>query len=401
MSDFAMYFHGGSGNRGCEAIVRSTSAMLKKFYPASSVSLYSMSIEQDLDALIEDISSIYEVTSDESKLEKPLTTVDRLKIRLLMRSSQKKADEYYFSHFYKELPLKEDKLFLSVGGDNYCYGENSNMNAFNAMLKSLGKKTVLWGCSLDNDVFTEYNTADLQTYDAIFARETSTMELLCEHGFKNKAHLFHDPAFTMRADRLPLPKGFVEEHTIGINVSPLIFKYESGGNRGIGIKAYERLIEYIVESTDFQIALIPHVFWKSSNDLEPLQYLFDKFSATGRVVFINEQLSAPQIKGYIARCKAFIGARTHSTIAAYSSCVPTYVLGYSMKSVGIAKDLFGTSDGYVLPVSKLSDEFALAKGMERILADSETIEDSLQKVMPEYVQNAYDAAKKLAEIGEF
>ena len=52
----------------------------------------------------------------------------------------------------------------------------------------------------------------------------------------------------------------------------------------------------------------------------------------------------------------FIGARTHATIAAYSSCVPTLVVGYSIKARGIAKDLFGTDEGYVLPVQ------ALAKG---------------------------------------
>ena len=42
------------------------------------------------------------------------------------------------------------------------------------------------------------------------------------------------------------------------------------------------------------------------------------------------------IKGYISRCELFIGARTHATIAAYSTGVPTLVLGYSVKARGIA-----------------------------------------------------------------
>ena len=52
----------------------------------------------------------------------------------------------------------------------------------------------------------------------------------------------------------------------------------------------------------------------------------------------------------------FIGARTHSTIAAYSSGVPTLVVGYSVKAKGIAKDLFGTEENYVLPVQALKEE---------------------------------------------
>ena len=50
-----------------------------------------------------------------------------------------------------------------------------------------------------------------------------------------------------------------------------------------------------------------------------------------------------------------MGARTHATIAAYSTCVPTVVFGYSVKSIGIAKDIFGTTDHYVLPVSGVTN----------------------------------------------
>ena len=65
------------------------------------------------------------------------------------------------------------------------------------------------------------------------------------------------------------------------------------------------------------------------------------FIDTNRVILLPNNLTAIQYKGYIARMRFFIGARTHATIAAYSNCVPTMVLGYSIKSRGIAKDLFG------------------------------------------------------------
>jgi polysaccharide pyruvyl transferase WcaK-like protein len=72
-----------------------------------------------------------------------------------------------------------------------------------------------------------------------------------------------------------------------------------------------------------------------------------------------EDCNCRELKHIISRCRFFIGARTHVTIAAYSSCVPTLVLGYSVKSRGIARDLFGTEVGYVLPVQKLTDSYEL------------------------------------------
>jgi polysaccharide pyruvyl transferase WcaK-like protein len=61
-----------------------------------------------------------------------------------------------------------------------------------------------------------------------------------------------------------------------------------------------------------------------------------------------------------------VGARTHSTIAAYSSGVKTLVIGYSVKSRGIAKDLFGDYEGYVLPVQELSSPDALVEAYKRM-----------------------------------
>lgn len=70
---------------------------------------------------------------------------------------------------------------------------------------------------------------------------------------------------------------------------------------------------------------------------------------------IPSTLTAAQYKSIISRCDMFIGARTHATIAAYSTCVPTLVIGYSVKSKGIAKDIFGTDEGLVIPVSEITD----------------------------------------------
>ena len=94
----------------------------------------------------------------------------------------------------------------------------------------------------------------------------------------------------------------------------------------------------------------------------------------------------------------FIGARTHATIAAYSTCVPTLVLGYSVKSRGIARDIFGTEEHYVLPVQELQDPDELADGFDWLVSNEESIRAHLKRVMPEYIQRAYTAAEAVSRL---
>jgi polysaccharide pyruvyl transferase WcaK-like protein len=91
----------------------------------------------------------------------------------------------------------------------------------------------------------------------------------------------------------------------------------------------------------------------------------------------------------------FIGARTHATIAAYSTCVPTLVLGYSIKSQGIAKDIFGEIDKYVIKVNEIDNGEKLINAFNALYNDKDKIKRHLEKFMPEYIQRAYVGAKEV------
>ena len=66
--------------------------------------------------------------------------------------------------------------------------------------------------------------------------------------------------------------------------------------------------------------------------------------------------------------------------------VPTLVLGYSVKSRGIATDLFGTDEHYVLPIQELSNVNAVTEAFRWMMNHEHEIKDCLNKVIPEYVQ---------------
>lgn len=370
-----LYMHTGSGNRGCEAIVRTTSAILND--PESTV-LWSFAKHED------------EVCGMDKKFRKIVASEEIKRFSLA-----------HFEAFWGRRILHQDdvnmKVFLrqqfkdniaiSVGGDNYCYPWSAKQNAeLNREIRKHSRATVLWGCSIDPEAITPEIREDLAGYDLITVREPLTFELLKPIN----SHIVRvaDPAFILESEELSLPDEFLEGNTIGVNVSPLIMKY--GTESALVMNNYRQMLHNIIEKTNMNICFIPHVMWPDNNDLAPLRALFEDIKATGRACIITEG-NAMQLKGYIARCRFFVGARTHATIAAYSSCVPTLAVGYSVKSRGIAMDLFGTEKNFVLPVQKMKSENNLTDALAWLMEHENSIRLRLQKVIPEYAKKTRSA----------
>ena len=204
---------------------------------------------------------------------------------------------------------------LSIGGDNYCYGVPAFIYLVNKHLRKQGIKTILWGCSVEPEAIKGDMLNDLRSYTHIFARESITYEAMKQNGIA-QVSLFPDPAFQLNRTDLPLPKGFAAGNTVGINVSPMIIGHEEA--TGMTLLNYKKLIRHIIDTTDMQVALIPHVVWSHNDDRKPLQLLYDEFKETGRVVLIDDH-NAEELKGFIARCRFLVAARTHASIAAYST----------------------------------------------------------------------------------
>ena len=247
-------------------------------------------------------------------------------------------------------------------------------------MKKKGTKTVLWECSVEPTKITKKMKSDLLNYDLIVARETITYEALKK--FHQNVVLCPDPAFSMDMEEVKLPDGWKNGKTIGINLSPVVIDYSDGTD--IVLKNYEALVNYIIEQTDYNIALIPHVTWNFTDDRSVLNYLYKKFKLSNRVIFVQEN-NAMSLKYIISQCCMFIGARTHSTIAAYSTCVPTLVLGYSIKAKGIAKDLFGNYENYVLPTQELSTVNDLINAFKWMDSNKDQIRSHLNSNIDMYI----------------
>lgn len=379
-----LYYHSGSDNHGCEAIVRGTLKIVGK-----KLDLFSMNKSSDEKYYLHSMISI--------KNDDPIYIKRQSFNYFLLAIHHKifKNDYMYYKLTRKKFfnQVKKDDIYLSIGGDNYCYAGKDILGYYNKIIHKKGGKTILWGCSFEPSDMNKIIAKDLSRYDAIFARETLSYEVLRK--VNKNTYLFPDPAFQLDKVDLPMPEKFIERNTVGINVSPLIMSCET--NKGITKENYIQLISYILNETDMNIALIPHVVKENNDDRKPLKELYDLFKNTNRICLIGDH-NCMELKGYISRCRFFVGARTHATIAAYSTCVPTLVVGYSIKAKGIAKDIFGTYDNYVLPVQSLKEKNDLVKLFEWLVCHEIEIKNHLNNCIPTYKEKAFEAEKKLKEL---
>lgn len=413
-----LYMHAGSGNHGCEAIVNSFCHMLKE---KPLVITNSEKEDRKYSLAPPNGDALCELAEERHFSQHKIAHVMYYGWRKLTKDAESFIRYRYHAVFDRPLskygrdggkstgkhPRTEFPLAVSVGGDPYCYDVMvKELMLANRAFHGRGIKTVLLGCSIEPELFTggiktavgkEQLIEDMNLYDLLIARETITYEALKKIVPKEKLCLIPDPAFTLKTKELPLPKGFAEGNTIGLNISPMV--QESEESAGITMANYKALIEYIIRTTDMQIALIPHVVWDRSNDRKPLEELYREFQNSGRVVKI-EDCSCEELKGYIARCRMFIGARTHATIAAYSSLVPTLVVGYSVKAKGIAKDLFGSYENYVIPVQQLQEKDDLIGAYEWLRDYEEDIRRDLRRIMPEYKKRALQAGEVVEKLWE-
>ena len=390
---YAFYSHGGCENHGCEAIVRTLSAMIKTGSPDSVIKLYTLNAQSDKAG---DLPNIDE--TEEFNYIRPVSSLSfmqKLKISLLSRKSQKTADEYFYSLSCKNPSLKENDVYVSVGGDNYCYGDGHMAAAFNRELKKLGKKTVLWGCSVGEEDLSENKIKDLKTFDLIVTRESMTYETLLNCGIDKNTVLYPDPAFTLDIDTAFGSSFEVKPNTLGFNISSLISEYAGEGESIESIAV--GFLRYVLENSDKNILLIPHVTKKEDGDQLILGRIAEKLGSD-RMSVVPDTLTAAQYKSIISRCEMFIGARTHATIAAYSTCVPTLVIGYSVKSKGIAKDIFSDYNGLVVPVSEITDAQKLIKAYVSFEEKAELYRNVLKEKMPEYIKAAKASVDELFKI---
>lgn len=372
---YCLYTHIGSGNRGCEATARALQNLLNVSKECFWV--FSENNEEENICNTESYATVL-YTPMVQGLHPMTSLVPRLLTKLNI--DRLAGVRYRYKKLFKG--IESDDIGLSTGGDVFCYDQELS-NKIGYLTKEFNKKanrTYLIACSIEEKNLTPETIKILKQFKYIFPRESITERHLKKVGFKN-VKLYPDPAFALPIEPI---KGVTlrdNREYIGINYSI----YVNGGTEEK--KRFEIIIQFIrnvLDNTKMDIILIPHVYWKEENDVIILKKIKEHFLKEDRVILLQKRYKSTELKYVISKCRFFLGARTHSVIGAYSSGVPTLALGYSIKSKGIAKDIFGDFESYVIDFTKLENYEELSGKFKNIVDHEEEIKDILKIKNNEY-----------------
>ena len=150
--------------------------------------------------------------------------------------------------------------------------------------------------------------------------------------------------------------------SIGINVSGLAYSNKFRTLSG-QFEAYPELIDHLI--TRFQelgkiVYLIPHSYnylypEYANDDMEACQATYNRLKDKTNVIFINKDLTSPQVKFVISKMSFFIGTRMHANFAAIYTGVPLFGLAYSYKFEGAFREN-GVFDDNVEMINNIKKE---------------------------------------------
>ena len=400
-SNFLLLGNASYLNRGCEAILRGTVEILRSVFGDCQF------VNANFDVIDPPFTPI---ESDPNVIHRPLPPLRKLTAKWVAVQT---ADRLYpslghhlrFGSLLKE--ISRSKAALSIGGDNYTldYGIPWTYINLDRYVLARSKPLIIWGASVGpfdkKPDFARIVHEHLKNeVTAIFVREKRSYNYLAKHGISNNVHLMSDPAFLMEAKLvLPNKTGFeIPENAIGFNLSPLISHYIGDNKLATLTDIAINLIDAMNSKFHRPVILISHVTSPHSNDYELLREIYERFVSKSptSVYLLPNNLDAAETKWVISRLSCLIAARTHATIAGFSTCVPTVSLAYSVKAFGINEELFGHTDYVVKP-----KEFSVESIMTRagiVLDRANEIKGILSDNMEHIRTSALAAGTKLKKL---
>lgn len=380
----ALTGHAGFYNRGCEALVRSTSSMLRKEFGACEITLVSNDAAQDrLNPAAAGLKVVDNLVRRWSRQWFEWQVHKLRRQRLSPRDVLPRAVAPC---------IRNADVVLQIGGDNFTsdYGlhPGHSLITVNDIALENSVPLVFWGASIGpfNDPDTERVVLEqLKRAALVTVRESISEAYLAERGISSNVIRVADPAMTLEPSPVDLGDYWPEsDRVFALNVSALSCRYRSDGDVDYGLKLAGAVIDEVLRHDEWGVLLVPHVMGTGNDDAEYMAALPE----SARVRRCPAHLDATEIKFVISQCAALMAARTHATIAAFSTGVPTISLAYSRKAIGINTDLFGHTD-WVLDIVTMQEPREAVSAVRRLLDEREAVAAQLA-ASAEEIQRAAD-----------
>ena len=398
------------GNRGCEALVRSTVQAVRSVLPDATFLVPSGDIPRDAAQWPELSANGVE-----------LVPVSPVPWRINKWGGLCGRWPPAAGLYWPKLPLESldakyiDRadLVLSIGGDNYSldYGVASLAYFVGVaeLAMSLGKPVALWGASVgpfDRMPAVEQRIAHhLRRLKFVSVRESRSVEYLAGIGVRDNLLKVVDTAFLLTPQAFDTAAFWPQtagSGVVGVNVSWLVDEVR----RQRGLKAdvvaeTAAFIKRVMGETDLSVLLVPHVAPLDGSTFNSDDLMNTRIAeaigpeVSGRLAVVPSGLNAAQTKYVISQCRFLIAARTHATIAAFSACVPAISIAYSVKAQGINDDLFG-HQRYVLETPAVSAA-SLWSALSVLRSEEAAIRELYRQRLPGWRETAMAGAVRLAD----
>lgn len=376
-------------NRGCQALIFSTTEILKN--ALGNVKFKVFSWDPDYDGHRYNKSDI----QCEFVLHKFNTKEFSLRNRFWMflnAGLKLRTEKILFAPQAFFDAIKWADMVVVSGGDILAdYGEAAVKHYFFPIAVSiaLDKPVYVFAQSIsryEDEKLGNFCKKYLDKAAIITVREKLSYDYLKELRVKSKVVQTADPAFLLnpcsmeRLNEVRIKEGIQNQGKplIGISVSKTVTRW-SGEEHGEFSRSLAKGLDKLCEEyNDCRFLFVPHVAYRNdqkNDDRVAGREIFEQVRNKGRIDLIEGDYSCEELKGLIGTCDIFIGARTHSTIAAVSQAVPTIALAYSTKAYGIMQDVLDR-DKSVLDIKEFSAE-RFVDMVRNILSEREKVVESI------------------------
>jgi polysaccharide pyruvyl transferase WcaK-like protein len=260
-------------------------------------------------------------------------------------------------------------IIFSIGGDIYTVPQeilNNKTKIAYSRLVQVGEKIInnnvpiiIYGASIgpfgSNLKNIEYFRKHLEKASLIVCREFKTINYLKSLGLDRSLEFMPDPAYYVKTDKA---KNVPKKRIIAFNISEFSIKEHIND-----IDEYIEQLIYelyrIASDKDYTILFVPHVVPSKNtvdNDLAFLLKIFSKIPIhmKNRFDIIDKKLGFIETKKILKQCDVLVASRMHCAINAISENIPTILLSYSEKSIGMAEFIYNNTN-WVIPMNDLNE----------------------------------------------
>lgn len=396
-------------NRGCQALVYSTTEILRRAFPDASFTVLSWEPEHDGPRMRADHPEI------PCRFVRHRFQVGEFSRRnrfwMSLRRAGIQTDRILRTQPRLYEAIKECDLLVVSGGDILGdYGDESIRHYLFpvAVAQAMGKPVHVFAQSISphrSGDIREFVRAQLDRAALITVRERLSFDYVKSIGVSAPLHLTADPAFLLH----PAPAARVGEILrkeglggaprpwIGVSVSETATRWGGGDQEGFKT-AVGGGLDRLIELNGGSAVFVPHVVHpgdKGNDDRLVSKAVVQGMKERGRAAVLEGDYSCEELKGVIGACDLFIGTRTHATIAAASQAVPTLAIAYSAKAYGIMEDVLDR-DRCTIDVKDVTEE-RLAEKAADLLAGRASAANSIEGRLDGIKARAFENGRLIAE----